>query len=349
MRPEDFAVVQPYLIQAINDIDGFLTRASDDERKIKKFADALGDSWSRDRDLPDLKTTGAALDRSWMQSAKAAACWLRRFGEEGLAAGIEVELVRLPTQFSTDPNESLYPPNQLPTALAVAQRIKTIGTAILTSMAEGSSVPPPQETKEIESRDSDPDQESGFVFAMQGTGYYISGFGEFGYVNKLKGFGVIARLVQTPGVPVPMRDLVATGNSQCVSDERSRQPTLDYEAQQAIYDRIQQLWNEQATANGQNNNVDASACQAEINTLTDRLKADIGIGGRGRDLNSETRKLRPSIYGNLRTAYNALRSASPPMTELANHFEAAISSEGLCFIYRHTKPIPWADSPRSKK
>ena len=74
--------------------------------------------------------------------------------------------------------------------------------------------------------------------------------------------------------------------------------------------------------------------EKEIANLESQLSADIGIAGRSRDINSEADKLRPRIHGCLKTIYKTLRDTRPPMNELANHFEGAISSESGAFVYR---------------
>ena len=86
--------------------------------------------------------------------------------------------------------------------------------------------------------------------------------------------------------------------------------------------------------------VEQQHCEEEIAKLQRELTAAVGLGGKSRDLNSEADKLRPRIYANLARAYKALRGAVPPMKELADHFEAAISAEGFTYVYRPVGDIP---------
>ena len=77
-----------------------------------------------------------------------------------------------------------------------------------------------------------PPQEKEFVFAIEGDGYYLAGFGESGHFRRLKGLNIIARLIQRPGIPVAMVELVGDGNDERLSrDLRSRQETLDNPAE----------------------------------------------------------------------------------------------------------------------
>ncbi len=188
------------------------------------------------------------------------------------------------------------------------------------------------------------------LYSQRGDGYYLAGFGESGYVRKLKGFDAIARLVRSPSTPVSMAELVGTGGEErpCC-DQRSRQETLDETATKQIGDELAELRRDYENAKADNNTVEMDLAQRQITGLESRLRTDIGLGWRSRDMNSEADKLRPKIYGVLRTAYKTLRQAMPLMNELANHFEGAISSESGCFIYRPAKPINWADVPPRKK
>jgi len=190
-----------------------------------------------------------------------------------------------------------------------------------------------------------------FVFAPDGDGYCIVGFGESGHFKNLKGFGIIARLVQTPSVPVAMLELVGAGGDQRIgADKRSRQEGLDPSALKEARDKLVELRQDYETAKAQNNTVEMDVTQRQIDKLESSLMQAMGLTGRSRDINSEADKLRPKILGTLKTAYGHLRKARPSMKELANHFEAAISSEsGVFLVYRPTTPIEWQTSPPAKK
>src|SRR5262249_22682382 len=45
-----------------------------------------------------------------------------------------------------------------------------------------------------------------WCFAPSGDGYFVAGFGESGHLSGYKGLADIARLIEAPGVPVPMLD-----------------------------------------------------------------------------------------------------------------------------------------------
>jgi hypothetical protein len=86
------------------------------------------------------------------------------------------------------------------------------------------------------------------------------------------------------------------------------------------------------------NDVDRADSQAEYDRLAAELQAEIGPGGRTRDLNSLTDRIRPKIAGRLKTVYDRFRTAEPPLKKLADHFEKSISSTPSGFVYLPVDP-----------
>jgi hypothetical protein len=111
-------------------------------------------------------------------------------------------------------------------------------------------------------------------------------------------------------------------------------------------ERIRELRADLARAQEQNNTVEADVAQAQIAELEDALSTATGLGGKVRDLNNPFNKLRPKIHGRLRTVYEAMREADPPMNRLAEHFALSISAEGgSAFVYQPAgDPSPWQTS-----
>jgi hypothetical protein len=87
---------------------------------------------------------------------------------------------------------------------------------------------------------------------------------------------------------------------------------------------------------------EAQALREEKDGLLASLQANLGLGGKPRNLNALTNKLRPRIHAALQRAYAALRGASPPLSKLANHFERSIRSEGTLFVYAPESPPAWS-------
>jgi hypothetical protein len=120
---------------------------------------------------------------------------------------------------------------------------------------------------------------------------------------------------------------------------------------QQVAERLRELRADCEKAKAENNTVEADSAQKQIEDLEASLAPTKGLGRRVRDLNSRWDKLRPKIYGRLRTVYGAMRNANPPMAKLAEHFEASVSSEGTSgFVYRPAgNPPPWRFRRDSQK
>jgi hypothetical protein len=181
-----------------------------------------------------------------------------------------------------------------------------------------------------------------WCFAPSGDGYFVAGFGESGHLSGYKGLSDIARLIKTPGEPVPMLDLEGAGQ-QLKRDRRSRQPAVDAPGLQQIAGQLKELKADLERALAEKNTVEADAARSQIEQLEASRASAMGVGGKMRDLNDLYNRLRPKIHGRLQTVYNAMREADPPMKQLADHFELSISCEGGSgFVYRPVgTPPPW--------
>jgi hypothetical protein len=190
--------------------------------------------------------------------------------------------------------------------------------------------------------DEDPLGCGGWLFVPSGDGYFIAGFGESGHLSKYKGLANIARLIRTPGRPVPMLEL-AGAEQRLKSDRKTRQPALGPEEVRQARAKLGELHSDLERAKAENDSVTADITTEEIQQLEDVLRAATGLGGKARDLNNLYDRLRPTISGRLQTVYKAMKAANPPMPLLAQHFELSISCEGGSgFVYQPAgNPPPW--------
>jgi hypothetical protein len=250
-------------------------------------------------------------------------------------------------------------------APAATALLKTVGQAAAALIrwakqgkGTGSTTPPPAKTEQGEGNggaahsdaETPPPGADQFIFAPEGDGYYVAGFGESGHVTRLKGFDIIAQLVRTPSQTVTMLELTgAAADERIGADQRSRQEALDLRALREIRDRLAERREDYENAKAENNTVERDLAEKEIEELKSNLQKATGLAGRSRDMNSQIDRLRPTIHGNLNTAYKRLRSATPPMVQLADHFEQTISSEGGAFIYSPASPIAWSSTVPDKK
>jgi hypothetical protein len=179
-----------------------------------------------------------------------------------------------------------------------------------------------------------------YVFAKSGDGYEIAGFGKRGHFKKTVGFGYLEKLLTNAGEPVLMVELVGGGkDDRIAADRHSRQPALDEMAKTKCQEQLGELEDDIARAKQNNNSAEQERLEKEKLELVSWFEAATGIGGRDRDMNDPTARFRPAIHGALRRAYDVLRKAAPPLSELADHLEKSISSKGATFSYAPT-PLP---------
>jgi hypothetical protein len=192
------------------------------------------------------------------------------------------------------------------------------------------------------------ERQAEWVFAHDGNGFWIVGCGESGHVNGLVGFRHIESLLQQAGTPTSMVMLVGGGGAdESQVGPQSRQPAVDKVGHDRIRDQLREYDEQIAEAERSGRAGEAGMLRDEKESLSKSLLADLGLGGRPRDINSRAGKLRPRIHAALRRAYAALRKAQPPLSRLADHFELNIRSEGAAFIYAPESLPAWSfDRPK---
>jgi hypothetical protein len=176
----------------------------------------------------------------------------------------------------------------------------------------------------------------------EGDGYLVSAFGLTAHFRYLKGFEYLAKLIRVPGGTVAMVELVSgTSDRPSASSSASKQPILDAAAKQQFQKRLTELNAEIDSARDDNDQGAIDQLTLEKEELQEAMKSAVGLGGRDRDLNNATDRLRPRIAMALTRVYDALRKADPPMHQLARHFEASISAQGPTFNYKPETILPW--------
>lgn len=176
-----------------------------------------------------------------------------------------------------------------------------------------------------------------FVFRPDGDGYFLRGFGEEGHfsVNGAKGLHDLFRLIQSPGVPVPMLELEAgRGVKQAEGDGRSRQPIADAETLKQISDKRNELIAEIESAE---NYLERDELQAELDKLETSASKLVGLNGKSRNLNANNlNRMKSNISGRIKTA---CKNIEPSFPKLAQHFRDTTGSVDAAF-YSYTPAFP---------
>ncbi len=204
---------------------------------------------------------------------------------------------------------------------------------------------------ELAAGDSGDVTESEFVFQPDGDGYFLRGFGEEGHVTATGATGLhdIYRLVQSPGVPVPMLELDAgRGAKHLGGDSQSKQPIANSQTRQDITDKRRDLQTEIERADSE---LDKSELHDELEKLNAGASKLFGLKGMPRDVNNPNDKLRPKIHGRIGDACEKLKTCKPkPFPKIAEHFKLTTgATDGACFVYKPGIPnLLWRTEPTSK-
>jgi len=188
-----------------------------------------------------------------------------------------------------------------------------------------------------------------FVFARDGDGYYIEGFGQNGHFKTTKGLDQIARLVHAPGKAIPMFELLGIRDPQILDDKHSQQPVFDHAALKDIKKTLKDLRTLLDEAEAVGDVEQADELRVKIGEIEASRAASVGLHGKSRNLNNPVDRMRTKIHGTLATAYKKLGSANPTMARLADHFDSSIRSQGDSYVYQPTNQPPpdWSPSKKS--
>lgn len=177
--------------------------------------------------------------------------------------------------------------------------------------------------------------EAEYVFKRDGDGYLIkgciNGHRESGHFASkgAKGLDVLFQLVQTPGVPVPMLNLiVGVGMERAKGDGQSPQPVADAQALKDIRAEGRQLLIDIETAESE---MERNELQQKLSNLEATTKGMMGIKGNPRDLNNPNDGFRSTIHKQLNRIYDKLGESMP---QLVGHFRLSCgASGGDGFVY----------------
>ena len=201
-----------------------------------------------------------------------------------------------------------------------------------------------------------PPADTSLVFARDGDGYFICGFGAEGHFKATAGLRRLEKLLRSAGKPVLMTSLVAEGaprrsvssldqvveipeGGQAGFEGDSHQPALDEDALKDIQKELLRLDDaiEKAKCNCDTAAIDRLTVKKDL--LLACVKKDLRFGGKSRTMTSEIDRLRSAIANSLSAAYKNLREATPPLGKLADHLESSVRAEGPVYIYGPHPPV----------
>jgi hypothetical protein len=198
---------------------------------------------------------------------------------------------------------------------------------------------------DVTTPDAEQSDTKNFAFQRDGDGYMVRGFGEQGHVTAkgVKGLHDIFRLVQSPGIPVPMLELSGgAGTKQLDGDSHSRQPVATSETRRDIEAKRRQL---KADIESSNTDLERDELRGELENLEAEAIKMYGLHGKARDLNNPNARLRAKLLVRKTRACTHLKNSG--LSKLAEHLDSSIVSAGACLMYRPTTPnIDWDTEPK---
>jgi hypothetical protein len=115
-----------------------------------------------------------------------------------------------------------------------------------------------------------------------------------------------------------------------LTGKRTTQPIFDKDGQKNYKETLARLMDEVEEAEDE---IEKADSQRRLDELKSEIRRTTGIRGKPRDLNSIVNRMRPMIWDRLNTIIRRLRSSTPPLNRVAEHFEKCISSNANGFIY----------------
>lgn len=147
-----------------------------------------------------------------------------------------------------------------------------------------------------------------------------------------KGYHDIATLLQAPGRPVHVADLVGGG-----VDPGSSGELVDRQALNAYRERLLDLEEDLAEAEAAHDAGRAEALHVERDMLVDELTSVAGLGGRPREATSQVERARKAVTNRVRHGIGRIEKLHP---ELGRHLRASVKTGTLC-CYEPEHPVSW--------
>ena len=227
------------------------------------------------------------------------------------------------------------------------------------SRSESADSPPLAERTGEGAPDARDREAAPFVLARDGRMWFVRAFGREGLFPDLTGFKLLDKLLRSPGVPLPMIELLrdddtlplvrhSVNNDDHLAEKvadaglstgaAKPEPVLDRQAEAEIKREIARLQREIEEAD---NDVDRRDSQCRLDKLRAYYQKMKGFNGKARPLGDSTDKLRARIFKLIKTVCDNLRASG--MDQLADHFRSPIIRATAKASYTYFQPpgISW--------
>ena len=223
-------------------------------------------------------------------------------------------------------------PDEAHRYLAVARgRYEQAGTSALVTRLDALAAPRPEAQSGGAAEAAGLLQRSGPVWLMEWRGRRST-------LPDSKGIRDLAVLLAHPGQPVPALELVeAAGGPPAATVGGSLGPVLDATARRAYQQRLADLEDELAEAQGNADLGQLERLRAERSMLAAELAGALGLGGRARFAGDPAERARKAVTMRIRAAISAVAEQDDA---LARHLRNAIRTGRLC-SYQPEGTVRW--------
>ena len=153
------------------------------------------------------------------------------------------------------------------------------------------------------------------------------------------GLAYLTRLLTAPGRELHALDLVAAVGGERGPDEANLGPLLDEQAKRAYRQRLQELDEELAEAEGWHDQDRTARARTERDALAQQLAAALGLGGRDRNAASGAERARVSVTKALRGAIRRIGEHDPALGE---HLQRSVRTGSFCaYDPDPDHPVTW--------
>ena len=174
------------------------------------------------------------------------------------------------------------------------------------------------------------------VFRRDGAMWTIEFAGASVRLRDAKGLADLAVLLAAPGRPVPAVDLMATGAGRA-DLTMGADEVLDATARRRYKERLVDLDEEIAEAEGWSDPHRAERARAEREALLDELAAATGLSGRPRRLGDQSERARKAVTARIRDIIDRIERVHPA---LAAHLRHSVTTGAYC-AYSPPARIDW--------
>ncbi|HEX4398371.1 MAG TPA: AAA family ATPase [Trebonia sp.] len=223
-------------------------------------------------------------------------------------------------------------PDEAHRYLAVARdRYEQAGTPALVARLDALRAPRPEAQSVGAAAAAGRLQRNGQVWLMEWRGRRST-------LPDSKGIRDLAVLLAHPGQPVPALELVeAAGGPPAATAGGSLGPVLDATARRAYQQRLADLEEELAEAEGNADLGQLGRLRAERSMLAAELAGALGLGGRARFAGDPAERARKAVTMRIRAAISAVAEQDDA---LARHLRNAIRTGRLC-SYQPEESVRW--------